>query len=202
MSVDGRRDRTVGGIEVADPPEISPCRASYAVAFSGASEKLSVSAETLPAPRYTRSSWAQTSAAARGRLRDAFGAAHRRPNRCKIQDQKLKTEPLLCLINSAGSSTDLTRKSVRTTRATRATPRLLDLTVLLQQAKNDPLAPIALTLGSHSKVGFAEFDLILQTSGFELGKREQGHAQPQVDAGADLHVNLQILRKTVGGTSR
>ncbi len=118
MSVDGRRDRTVGGIEVADPPEISPCRASYAVAFSGASEKLSVSAETLPAPRYTRSSWAQTSAAARGRLRDAFGAAHRRPNRCKIQDQELKTEPLPCLINSAGLSTYPTRKSVRTTRAT------------------------------------------------------------------------------------
>jgi hypothetical protein len=48
----------------------------------------------------------------------ALAAESRRPERCKNRDQELKREPFPCLINSAGSYTYPTRKSVRRTRAT------------------------------------------------------------------------------------
>ncbi len=113
------RDRNLRDGEVAGIPMIAAHRASYAVAFTRVFGKSRLSSLGAPqTPRCPRSFQARTCAAEGGRLRDAFGAAHRRPNRCKIQDQELKTEPLPCLINSAGLSTYPTRKSVRTTRAT------------------------------------------------------------------------------------
>jgi hypothetical protein len=48
----------------------------------------------------------------------ALAAERRRPERCRNRDQELKREPIPCLINSAGSYTYPTRKSVRMTRAT------------------------------------------------------------------------------------
>jgi hypothetical protein len=119
MTTRSSRDRNLRGGEVAGTPMIVALRASYAVAFTRASQKSQLSSLGAPqTPTGPRSFQARTSAAEGGRLRDAFGAARRRPDRCKIQDQELKTEPLPCLINSAGSSTYPTRKSVRTTRAT------------------------------------------------------------------------------------
>jgi hypothetical protein len=119
MTTRSSRDRNLRGGEVAGTPMIVALRASYAVAFTRASQKSQLSSLGAPqTPTGPRSFHARTSAAEGGRLRDAFGAARRRPDRCKIQDQELKTEPLPCLINSAGSSTYPTRKSVRTTRAT------------------------------------------------------------------------------------
>ena len=67
-------------------------------------------------PRGPRSIPARTSAAEGGRL-DCGSTAERR-RRCRDRGQELTTEPLPCLINSAGSSTYPSRKSVRTTRAT------------------------------------------------------------------------------------
>ena len=113
------RDRNLRDGEIAGTPMIAAHRASYAVAFTRGFGKSRLSSLGAPqTPRCPRSFQARTSAAEGGRLRDAFGAARRRPDRCKIQDQELKTEPLPCLINSAGSSTYPTRKSVRTTQAT------------------------------------------------------------------------------------
>ena len=122
------RDRNLRDGEIAGTPMIAAHRASYAVAFTRGFGKNRLSSLGAPqTPRCPRSFQARTSAAEGGRLRDAFGAARRRPDRCKIQDQELKTEPLPCLINSAGSSTYPTRKSVRTTQATPLL-RLLALT--------------------------------------------------------------------------
>ena|SRR5579883_2311294 len=119
MTTRSSRDRNLRGGEVAGTPMIAALGASYAVAFTRASQKSRLSPLGAPqTPTGPRSFQARTSAAEGGRLRDAFGAARRRPDRCKIQDQELKTESLACLINSAGSSTYPTRKSVRTTRAT------------------------------------------------------------------------------------
>ena len=118
MTTRSSRDRNPRGGEVAGAPMIATLRASYAAAFTRASEKSRLSSlGASQAPTGPRSLQARTSAAEGGRLRDAFGAARRRPDRCKIQDQELKTEPLPCLINSAGSSTYPTWKSVRTIRA-------------------------------------------------------------------------------------
>ena len=69
-------------------------------------------------PRCPRSFQARTSAAFGGRLHHGFADERRKACRCRIHDQELNSEPLPCLINSAGSSTYLARKSVRTTRAT------------------------------------------------------------------------------------
>ena len=123
MTTRSSRDRNPRGGEVAGAPMIATLRASYAAAFTRASEKSRLSSlGASQAPTGPRSLQARTSAAEGGRLRDAFGAARRRPDRCKIQNQELKTEPLPCLINSAGSPTYPTRKSVRTTRATPRCP--------------------------------------------------------------------------------
>ena len=118
MTTRSSRERNLRDGEVAGTPMITAHRASYAVAFTRAFGKSRLSSLGAPqTPRCPRSFQARTSAAEGGRLRDAFGAARRRPDRCRIHDQKLKTKPLRCLINSAGSSTYPTRKSVRTTRA-------------------------------------------------------------------------------------
>ena len=69
-------------------------------------------------PRCPRSFRARTSAAEGGRLHHGFADERRRAWRCRIQGQELNSDPLPCLINSAGLSTYLARKSVRTTRAT------------------------------------------------------------------------------------
>ena len=98
---------------------IAAHRASYAVAFTRASKK----ADFLPSERLRHRDARVLFKG--GRLRAAFGAARRRPDRCRIHDQELKTEPLPCLVNSAGSSTYPTRKSVRTTRATPAKWKLM-----------------------------------------------------------------------------
>ena len=79
---------------------------------------MSVAAGDRQTPQSPRSFRARTSAAEGGRLRDAFGVARRKSDRCKNPDEELKTKPLSCLINSAGPSTYPARKSVRTTRAT------------------------------------------------------------------------------------
>ena len=118
MNAASRRGRVLGGAEVLGTPAISAHRASYAVAFSGGIKKSSESAATPRTLRYSRSSWARTSAAKGGRLRDAFGVARRIADRCKNPDQELKQIPLPCLINSADPSTYRLGKSVRTTRAT------------------------------------------------------------------------------------
>ncbi len=69
-------------------------------------------------PQCPRSIRARTSAADGGGLHHGFADERRRAWRCRIQNQELNSEPLPCLINSAGSSTYPARKSVRTTRAT------------------------------------------------------------------------------------
>ena len=125
MTARSSKDRNLRGGEVAGTPVIAAHKASYAADFTRASEKRRLFPLGAPqTPRGPRSSQARTSAAEGGRLRDASGAARRRPDRCKIQDQELKTEPLPCLINSAGSSTYPTWKSVRTIRATPRYPQL------------------------------------------------------------------------------
>ena len=118
MNAASRRGRVLGGAEVLGTPAISAHRASYAVAFSGGIKKSSESAATPRTLRCSRSSWARTSAAKGGRLRDAFGVARRIADRCKNPDQELKKIPLACLLNSADPSTHRLGKSVRTTRAT------------------------------------------------------------------------------------
>ena len=118
MNAASRRGRVLGGAEVLGTPAISAHRASYAAAFSGGIKKSSESAATPRTLRCSRSSWARTSAAKGGRLRDAFGVARRIADRCKNPDQELKQIPLPCLINSADPSTYRLGKSVRTTRAT------------------------------------------------------------------------------------
>ena len=123
MNAASRRGRVLGGAEVLGTPAISAHRASYAVAFSGGIKKSSESAATPRTLRYSRSSWARTSAAKGGRLRDAFGVARRIADRCKNPDQELKQIPLPCLINSADPSTYRLGKSVRTTRATAVSGR-------------------------------------------------------------------------------
>ena len=117
MTTRSSRDRNLGGGEVAGIPLIAAPRASYAAAFTRAFEKSRLSPLGAPqTPRCPSSFQARTSAAEGGRLR--FGSAAERRRRCRDRDQELKRDPLPCLINSAGSSTYPTRKSVRTTRAT------------------------------------------------------------------------------------
>ena len=117
MTTRSSRDRNLGGGEVAGIPLIAAPRASYAAAFTRAFEKSRLSPLGAPqTPRCPSSFQARTSAAEGGRLR--FGSAAERRRRCRDRDQELKRDPLPCLINSAGSSTYPTRKSVRTTQAT------------------------------------------------------------------------------------
>lgn len=63
-------------------------------------------------PRCPRSFRARTSAAEGGRLHHDFADERRRAWRCRAQGQELNSDPLPCLINSAGSSAYLARKSV------------------------------------------------------------------------------------------
>ena len=79
----------------------------------------------------------------RRRRQTALGSAAERRRRCRDRDQELKRDPLPCLINSAGSSTYPTRKSVRTTRATpqnRPSDRTFDVKWRGVRRRGDPLA--------------------------------------------------------------
>ncbi len=76
----------------------------------------------------------------------------------------------------------------------------IDLPIALQEPENHafPSGPTAApAFSATAEVGLVQFNLTLQSPGFELGQVKERLAQPLVDAGDDLDVDTQVLGEPV-----